>query len=35
LNFAVAKKYHWGVTETLVHFHWTKLIAMTELWSCL
>ena len=30
LNFAVAKKYHWGVTETLAHFHWTKLIAMTE-----
>jgi len=30
LNFAVAKKYHWGVTETLVHFYWTKLIAMTE-----
>jgi len=30
LNFAVSKKYHWGVTETLVHFHWTKLTAMTE-----
>jgi len=30
LNFAVAKKYHWGVTEMLGHFHWTKLIAMTE-----
>jgi len=30
LNFVVTKKYHWGVTETLVHFYWTKLIAMTE-----
>jgi len=33
LNFAVAKKYHWGFTETLVDFHWTKLIAMKEFWK--
>jgi len=35
VNFVVAKKYHWGVTETLVRFHWKKLIAVTEFLSCL